>query len=360
MTALTVFLLVVIAVLMGIAVALLYKLLQRPSPLTRDELPATLDPRSLAETERRLAEQLAQRFTQLEVKEDVIARAQREELAGAFKSRSEENARLLETHLREVRESLKAMGGVNDGIQRLGEGVRRFNALLSNVKTRGVWGEVQLERLLSELFVAGQFEKNVKPNPRSNKIVEFALKLPGAEEGKSIWLPIDSKFPLDAYDGVQAAMDATSLESAKRALADRVKLFSTQVAQYITPPYTTDFAIMFVPVESIFLEVAADAALQDELRRKQIVFAGPQTMAVILNALQMGFKTLAVQRQSSKVWELLTKAKKDIDEYLSDCDAVAKKLDEAAGKVSSARHRIDMLSKHLRSVTIPDEETPHA
>jgi DNA recombination protein RmuC len=360
MTTLMIVLLILVTALMGVVAYLLYQLLQRPLPLTRDELPEHLSQEALDRAEQRLLNQFAQRFTSLEVKEDALARAQRDELAGALKLRFEENAKQLTTHLREVRESLQAMGGVNDGIQRLGEGVRRFNALLSNVKTRGVWGEVQLERLLDELFVAGQFEKNVKPNPRSNKIVEFALKLPGVEEGKSIWLPIDSKFPLDAYDGVQAATDATSLEAAKRALADRVKLFSTQVAQYITPPHTTDFAIMFVPVESIFLEVASNASLQEELRRKQVVLAGPQTMAVILNALQMGFKTLAVQKQSAKVWELLAKAKKDIDDYLSDCDAVAKKLDEAVTKVTSARHRIDMLSKHLRSVTIPEEETPHA
>jgi DNA recombination protein RmuC len=335
-------------------------LLQRPLPLSRDELPTSLSPEVLEGTERRLAEQLTQRMTALELKEDAIARAQRDELSTALKSRFEENAKQLDTHLREVRESLKAMGSVHEGVQRLGEGVQRFNTLLSNVKTRGVWGELQLERLLSDIFASTQYEKNVKPSPRSPKIVEFALVLPGPEEGKTIWLPIDSKFPLDAYEGVALARTPEALTEARKIFFDRLKVFATQVAQYIMLPYTTDFAILYVPSESIFLEAISDLSIQEDLRRKHIVLAGPQTAAALFNALQIGFKTLAVQKQSAKAWDLLAKAKKNIDDYLADCDAVMKKLEEASTKANSARHRIEMLSRTLRTVTIPEEETPNA
>ena len=334
-------------VLLIAVIALLLTLLRRPAPLAREDLPPTLTPDALDGTERRLTEQLAQRLHYFEDKEDLLARRQREELNNALQTRFQANSELIEKHLSEVRDRLMAMGHITEGVQRLSEGVMRFNRLLGNVKARGTWGEVQLERLLADMFVKGQYEKNVKPNPRSNKIVEFALALPGAEEGKPVWLPVDSKFPVEDYERLLALM--TSLKN-----------FAGQVAEYILPPHTTDFAIMFLPTEGLFLEAASDSNLQEELQRRKVLLAGPQTLAALFNALQMGFKTLAVQKQSAKAWALLAKTKQRLDACLSEYDAAVKKLEEAGNKVDAARDRINMLARDLRNVTIPEEEEPHA
>jgi DNA recombination protein RmuC len=351
---------IVMVVLLGAVIQLLLALLRRPAPLAREDLPQTLSPESLDGAERRLAEQLAQRLTALELKEDAIARAQREELNGALNVRFKESSQLLEMHLKEVRDRLLAMGHITDGVQRLSESVMRFNRLLGNVKARGTWGEVQLERLLADMFVQGQYAKNVKPNPRSNKIVEFALALPGAEEGKTVWLPVDSKFPVEDYERLLAATTAEEAASARKSLNTALKLFATQVSEYIQPPHTTDFAVMFLPTEGLFLEAASDGAFVDELQRKHVLLAGPQTLAALFNALQMGFKTLAVQKQSAKAWDLMVKVKRRLDDCLADYDAAMKKLEEAGSKVNSARDRVNSLTRDLRNVTIPEEETPHA
>lgn len=360
MSILILILTLVMTALLIAVIALLLTLLRRPTPLAREELPPMLSPESLDHAERRLAEQLAQRIATLELKEDAIARAQREELNGALKSRFEESSRLLETHLKEVRDRLLAMGHVTEGVQRLSESVMRFNRLLGNVKARGTWGEVQLERLLTDMFVSGQYEKNVKPNPRSNKIVEFALALPGAEEGKTVWLPVDSKFPVEDYERLLAAPDADSAAVSRKALMTSLKVFAAQVSEYILPPYTTDFAILFLPTEGLFLEAASDSALQMELQRRHVLLAGPHTLAALFNALQMGFKTLAVQKQSAKAWDLLAKVKTRLDSCLSEYEAAMKKLDEAGSKVNAARDRINTLARELRNVTVPEEESPHA
>lgn len=360
MSALLLILTLVIMVLLGAVIALLLTLLRRPMPLVREDLPPALSPESLDGAERRLGEQLAQRLTDLELKEVAIARAQREELHGALNARFKESSQLLETHLKEVRDRLLAMGHITDGVQRLGESVTRFNRLLGNVKARGTWGEVQLERILADMFIQGQYEKNVKPNPRSNKIVEFALALPGAEEGKTVWLPVDSKFPVEDYERLLAAESAEQAEVARKSLMVNLKLFATQVSEYIQPPYTTDFAIMFLPTEGLFLEASADGAFLDDLQRKHVLLAGPQTLAALFNALQMGFRTLAVQKQSAKAWDLMVKVKRRLDDCLADYDAAMKKLEEAGKKMDAARDRVTALARDLRNVTIPEEETPHA
>lgn len=347
-------------VLLIAVIALLLTLLHRPAPLAREDLPPTLTPDALDGTERRLTEQLTQRLHYFEDKEDLLARRQREELNNALQTRFQANSELIEKHLSEVRDRLMAMGHITEGVQRLSEGVMRFNRLLGNVKARGTWGEVQLERLLADMFVKGQYEKNVKPNPRSNKIVEFALALPGAEEGKPVWLPVDSKFPVEDYERLLAANSAEQADASRKALMTSLKNFAGQVAEYILPPHTTDFAIMFLPTEGLFLEAASDSNLQEELQRRKVLLAGPQTLAALFNALQMGFKTLAVQKQSAKAWALLAKTKQRLDACLSEYDAAVKKLEEAGNKVDAARDRINMLARDLRNVTIPEEEEPHA
>jgi DNA recombination protein RmuC len=139
-----------------------------------------------------------------------------------------------------------------------------------------------------------------------------------------------------------------------------LKLFATQVSEYIQPPHTTDFAILFLPTEGLFLEASADGGFLDDLQRKHVLLAGPQTLAALFNALQMGFRTLAVQKQSAKAWDLMIKVKRRLDDCLADYDAAMKKLEEAGKKMDAARDRVTALARDLRNVTIPEEEIPHA
>lgn len=350
-------LLILLVVLCALVAALLVKVHQGQQ---HQALRSSASPEELAATEKRLLEQFLLKFSDLEVREQLLARTQREELGQSLKDRFTEQSRLMETHLQEMREKLRNMGAMSETVSRLGEGVSRFNLLLGNVKMRGTWGEVQLGKLLEDVLAPTQFATNVKPNARSNKIVEFALILPGAEEGKSIYLPIDAKFPLEDYERLLQATDESSELAARRALIERIKLFSTQVAQYIQPPYTTDFAVLFLPTEGLYLEAAGDVSLAEDLRKKHIVLAGPQTLAAFLNALQVGFRTLAVQKQATKAWDLLAKAKRNVDDFLGYCDAVEKRLDEAQKALDNARGRVDQLNRNLRTITLPEEDNPHA
>lgn len=321
--------------------------LAKPDPVTPD---------ALAEAERRIREYFIAHLRDLELKESELARAQRTELGSALNTRFTEHLRLLQEHLKEVRGSMQKVGALNETFAKLDSGVERFNTLLANVKARGTWGEVQLQKLLEDVLVPGQFEQNVKPNPRSNKIVEFALALPGQEEGKKVWLPIDSKFPIEDYERLLQAQDEESAERARKALMERIRTFATQVEQYISPPHTTDFAVLFLPTEGLYLEVLRDTAVADDLRKKHILLTGPQTIAALLNALQFGFRTLAVQKQAAKAWDLLVKTKKYVEEFLGNCDTVEKRLDEAHKALDNARGRVDQINRALRSVTVPEEE----
>ncbi len=341
--------------LLGAVVMLLLKLLAKPT-FSAEALPPTVGPEALAEAERRLSALVTNQLTAMELKEAARDKSQRDELGNALRTRLAENARLIDQHLVEVRTKMEALGKLELSFQQLSTGVHRFNTLLANVKARGTWGEVQLEKLLEDLLVSGQFARNVKPNPRSNKIVEFALALPGQEVGKTVWLPIDSKFPVEDYERLLAATDEATAERARRALAERLKLFATQVKEYITLPYTTDFAVLFLPTEGLYLEAAQDASVLEDLRAKHILLAGPQSLAALLNALQFGFRTLAVQKQSAKAWDLLAKTKKQVECFLSYCDKIDQKLDEAHKAVEDARGRVDAIDRQLRTVTLPDDE----
>ncbi len=342
-------LLILLLLCIGLLAALLYVVTRK------SEAAPAVSPEALAESEGRLTAQMTQQLAALEMKESERFKAQREELGGTLRSRFAENAVLLDRHLQEVRVKMDALGKMDLSFQRLSAGVTRFNTLLANVKARGTWGEVQLAKLLDDLFAFGQYQRNVKPNPRSNKIVEFALALPGQDEGKTVWLPIDSKFPVEDYERLLAATDEASAEQARRALVERIKLFATQVKEYIMVPYTTDFAILFLPTDGLYLEATRDASVLDDLRKKHILLAGPQSLAALLNALQMGFKTLEVQKNSAKVWELLTKTKQQIDKFLSFCDKIDGKLEEAHKAVDEARGRVGQLDRHLRTVALPEE-----
>jgi DNA recombination protein RmuC len=191
--------------------------------------------------------------------------------------------------------------------------------VLSNVKMRGGIGEVQLEMLLEQILAPEQYASNVKTKKNSDDIVEFAIKLPGRDEDKSlVWLPIDAKFPKDVYEHLQAAYDLgdiMQIEIAQRMLEIAIKKMAKDIHdKYIDPPNTTDFAIMFLPFEGIYGEVVRKASLLEELQRNyKVIVTGPTTLAAILNSLQMGFRTLAIQKRSGEVWKILGAVKKEFE-----------------------------------------------
>ena len=200
-------------------------------------------------------------------------------------------------------------------MQTLATGVGDLKRVLTNVKTRGIWGEMQLQNLICSILTPEQYEENVAVVPRSTERVEFAVRLPG-KDADTVYLPIDSKFPVEDYTRLQEASasgDPAAVEAARKALAQRIKLEAKRIAsKYIAPPHTTDFAIMFLPVEGLYAEVMQQIDLVDAIQREQrVVIAGPSTFAALLNALQMGFRTLAIEKRSGEVWKLLATVKAD-------------------------------------------------
>lgn len=198
----------------------------------------------------------------------------------------------------------------------LAMGVNDLQRVLSNVKTRGILGEIQLEAILEEILAPEQYEKNIATVPNSRNLVEFAIKLPGTGEGY-VYLPIDSKFPLDAYNALcQAKEEGIEIKEASRELAARIRGFAKDIhVKYISPPNTTEFAIMFLPVEGLYLEVVNMGLVEVLQREYKVNIAGPSTFAAMLNALQMGFRTLAVEQKSIYVWEILAEVKMEFVKF---------------------------------------------
>ncbi len=269
----------------------------------------------------RLAEQRHDNARQLEQ----IRLTVDERLQKTLESRLGESFRLVSERLEQVHQGLGEM-------QSLAASVGDLKRTLTNVKVRGTMGEVQLESLLEQMLSPGQYDKNVKVDKFSDSIVEFAVKLPGKEDG-FVYLPIDAKFPvadynrlLDAYD----TADPTAIAVARKELDKAIKRAANDIsAKYIKPPATTDFAIMFLPIEGLFAEVIRDPDAFDYLRRElKIVVAGPTTLTAMLNSLQMGFKTLAIEKRSSEVWEILTSIRTEFTAFSEVLEKTQRKLSE--------------------------------
>jgi DNA recombination protein RmuC len=237
--------------------------------------------------------------------------------------------------------------------------------VLSNVKMRGGIGEVQLAMLLEQILAPDQYEANVKTKADSNDLVEFAIKLPGRDDNnKQVWLPVDAKFPKDVYEQLQSAYDLGDLmqiEAAQKALELTIKKMAKDINdKYLDPPNTTDFGIMFLPFEGIYAEVVRKASLLEELQRTyKVIVTGPTTLAAILNSLQMGFRTLAIQQRSSEVWKILGAVKKEFENFGGLMQKAQKniqtgldQLDDVMGKRTKA------IQRKLRSVeTLTESET---
>ena len=247
----------------------------------------------------------------------------------------------------------------------LASGVGDLKKVLTNVKTRGIWGEMQLGNLIRQTLAPGQYEENVAVVPGSAERVEFAVCLPD-QAGRTVWLPVNSKFPQEDYIRLSDASrdgDAAGAESARKALVQRLKSEAKKIAEkYISPPYTTDFAIMFLPVEGLYAEALQTPGLVETLQREnRIVVAGPGTFSAMLNALQMGFRTLAIEKRSGEVWLLLGEIKKDFTRFAEMLENTRRRLDQAGESIDSAVTRSRTIQRRLSaletdpSLDIPDE-----
>ena len=272
-----------------------------------------------------------------------------EKLHKTLESRLGESFKLVSDRLEKVQKGLGEM-------QSLANGVGDLKKVLSNVKTRGVLGEYQLENILEQLLTNEQYEKNVKTKSDSNQFVEFAIKLPSKkDDDKIVWLPIDSKFPTENYLALQDAYetgDTAQIEAVRQDLARTIKTFAKDIHEkYVDPPYTTDFALMFLPIEGLYAEVLRNTGLFETLQRDyRIVVTGPTTLSALLNSLQMGFRTLAIEKRSSEVWEVLGAVKTEFGKFGDMLDKTKKKLREASNVVEDAGTRSRAIERKLKDV----------
>ena len=262
-----------------------------------------------------------------------------------------------------VSERLEAVQKGLGEMQTLASGVGDLKKVLSNVKTRGVLGEIQLGNILEQIMAPEQYEANVKTKKGSNDHVEFAIKLPGKDDlGQEVYLPIDAKFPQEDYVRLQTAYDSADLagiDSASKALSASIKKFAKDIRdKYIDPPHTTDFGIMFLPLEGLFAEVVRQPELVAILQREyKIIVTGPTTLAAMLNSLQMGFKTLAIQKRSSEVWQILGAVKTEFTKFGGVLEKARKKISEADDELEKlVTTRTNVMLTKLRKV----EELPSA
>lgn len=279
-----------------------------------------------------------------------------EKLNQTLEKRLGESFKLVSERLEMVHRGLGEM-------QTLASGVGDLKRVLSNVKTRGIWGEIQLENLLEQILTIEQYAKNVATKPGSNDRVEFAIKLPGRDTEESIvWLPIDAKFPQEDYQRLLEAQDqanAVLAEEAAKALENRIKSEAKDIAhKYVCVPHTTEFAILFLPIEGLYAEVLRRPGLCDTIMRNyKVIIAGPTTLSALLNSLQMGFRTLAVEKRSSEVWSLLSVVKTEFGKFGDLLDKTHKKLQEASNSIDVAARKSRTIERKLKNVQeLPQEE----
>jgi DNA recombination protein RmuC len=244
-------------------------------------------------------------------------------------------------------------------MQSLAAGVGDLKRVLSNVKSRGTWAEISLGAILEQALAAEQYERNVEIRPGSGQRVEFAVRLPGADGGGPVWLPIDAKFPTEDYERLLDAADPAADEAARKAIEARVRLAAREInVKYVAPPYSTDFALLFLPTEGLYAETIRRAGLVDALQRDcRVVVAGPTTLLALLNSLRMGFRSLAIQKRSSEVWHVLRAVKTEFEKYGDMLDKVQKKLDEASSTIEGVARSRRQIDRRLAGVErLPESE----
>ena len=288
-----------------------------------------------------------------EAKLDQMRQTVDEKLQGTLEKRLGESFELVSKRLEMVQQGLGEM-------QSLAQDVGGLKRVLTNVKSRGTWGEVQLERQLEDILTKDQYAQNVSIVPGSRELVEFAVVLPGREDGV-VYLPIDSKLPQEDYERLldaQESGDAAALEQASRGLDRAIIEQAKLISKYIAPPHSTDFAIMYLPTEGLFAEVVRRPGLASRLQSEhRVLVTGPTTLMSLLNSLQMGFRTLAIEKRSSEVWQVLAAAKEEFRKYGDVWDKLGKQLSAAQNTVQAAGTRTRAVERTLRDVQSLNVET---
>lgn len=302
----------------------------------------------------KVQERLERMSTANEARLEEMRRTVDERLQVTLEQRLGESFRLVGDRLEQVQRGLGEM-------QALAQDVGGLKRALTNVKSRGVLGEAQLGALLEQFLARGQYEANVKVRPRSGEMVEYAVKLPGTQEGEHVWLPIDAKFPLEDYQRLCEAYDAgdpLAVEANGKALEQRLLGQARDVRdKYLAPPHTTDFALMFLPFEGLYAEALRRPGLLERLQREcRVTILGPTTLTAFLNSLQVGFRTLAITKRSSEVWKLLGTVKMEFGKFGESLQAVERKLDEAKTRLGAVSERSRILcEKLIRVESMPEE-----
>ncbi|KVT14013.1 recombinase RmuC [Burkholderia sp. MSMB1078WGS] len=308
--------------------------------------------RRIGEVRATLEQRLKEIETNNAAKLEEMRRTVDEKLHATLEQRLGESFKLVSDRLEQVHRGLGEM-------QTLAAGVGDLKKVLTNVKTRGTWGEVQLEALLEQMLTPDQYAKNVATVPKSTERVEFAIRLPGRAAGTRdappVWLPIDAKFPREDYERLidaQERADAVAVEEAARALEARVRMEARTIAEkYVAPPHTTDFALLFLPTEGLYAEILRRPGLTDLLQRDyRVTVAGPTTLTALLNSLQMGFRTLAIEQRSSEVWQVLGAVKTEFGKFGDVLARTKAQLETVTRSIESAEQRTRVMSRKLKQV----------
>lgn len=266
-----------------------------------------------------------------------------EKLAATLEGKLSKSYSVINEQLEKV---YKGIGEVNT----LAANVTDIKKLFSNVKLRGTWGEVQLGSLLSQMLAPNQYASSVKVDARSDGMVDFAVRLPSRDE-RTVWLPIDSKFPIEEYTRLVDATDKAEANAALKKLAQAVKLQADSIAsKYIFPPSTTDFAVMYLPLEGLYAEITKLPELDGYLRKRRVLACGPTNLSALLSTLQTGFKTVAIEKRSGELWQLLSAFKVQFDKFTLILEKTGKKLQEAQNTIEEAGRRTRTISNKLRTV----------
>ena len=309
---------------------------------------------NLADVRQTLQTQLTTLQQGNETKLDQMRATVEEKLQSTLETRLGESFRLVSERLEQVHKGLGEM-------QTLAAGVGDLKRVLTNVKTRGGFGEVQLGALLEQVLTSDQYEANVATRPNSKERVEYAIRLPGREQ--SCWLPIDAKFPIEDYERLHQAQeraDPAGVEEAARALENRIKHEARRIREkYVEAPHTTDFALLFLPTEGLYAEVLRRPGLVETLQREQrVVVTGPTTLAAILNSLQMGFRTMAIEQRSVEVWQVLGAVKTEFGKFGDVLARVKEQLQSASNTIEKAETRTRQMDRALKSVeALPAEQS---
>ena len=306
---------------------------------------------------RRLGAFMAEMQKSNEQKLDQMRQTVDEKLTGTLNTRLNASFQTVSQQLESVYKSLGEMQKLSSGVT---ESVNGLNRVLTNVKSRGTWAEVQLGNILDQT-VPGMYDTTVATNPKYNGRVEFAVRIPAADGSGHAWLPIDSKFPMEDYARLTAAAqagDRQGMESAQKALEQRVRDEAKLVRQYISAPETTPFAVLYLATEGLYAQILGSrSGLAEKLQQQGILLAGPTTVTALLNALAMGFRTLAINRKATEVWQVLGAAKMQYEKFGDLLQKARKKVDEAGKVLDEADHRNDIIQKHLRRVETLDDPT---